>query len=808
MKTRIFGAAGYAPVAFEPGGRGWSRSGEGQGGTLRFWDAATGQPLNRRIDLGEHPIHWLSYSPDGRLLQITEQGGVVRLWDAATDRPLTYPFLRIPNHLKTGFHPSGRALLAAPYEGEGRARLVAIPEGIESATAVAPGSPRPIVRVADRPDGVGQTVAVDPGGNRLVAAGKTIRIIDLENGDAVGPPIRSRWQSPGPVAIGRDGTTIAHVANNTYGQSPGTLDCLVEVRDLATGRPRGSPLHPRNTVIALDVSPDGRSIATGDFSDLVQIWDAATGDPIGPPIVQENIVWSIAYSPDGTRLAVGTHRQRAEGHAGVRIWDLAHRRPLGPAARHRPASDAETLLWSGDGSRVTSLSRDARELMLIDGRTGEVVARAADFADLPTVMIASPDGSSLLLGTAEGTVEMRDSMNLNAIGRTMSPPDTLLLRRRVIALAVSPDGLTIAAGHVDGSIRLWDVATREPIGPPLCHDRSIIALVFRQGGRTLSSTSLDGEVRTWPVRDAWDGPAGQLTLRLEVDTGMALGPRQDVMILPPDVLDRKARELAERCAPARSIAVPQDDPGRHERDARRAEHRALWFTALFHLDHLIAHRPEDGPLRVRRAMALAAEGRTDEAQAELSRALEAGPREACVDLLVQRGTRRTRRRPPGPGQLGFQPGHRGSARRLVALRRPGRRERATWRSRRPRKGPTYSRREGCRQPLPFPAREQARGIGTPRSSDRVPRPGCRSGRWSRGPEPLDVAGAGPRTPGPPRPGGRPEWPCRGCRAGQSRPSELLACLVSARPRRSGRVPLTMRRKPRTTRGGQPAASRQ
>src|SRR5262249_8385283 len=117
LRTRIFRVSGYwyYPVAFEPGGR-WlvAGSGEGQRGALRVWDATAGQPLDRRIELGERFAAWLSYSPDGRLLQATEPGGIVRLWDAATDRPLAIPFLRIPGDLRTSFHPSGRALLAAP----------------------------------------------------------------------------------------------------------------------------------------------------------------------------------------------------------------------------------------------------------------------------------------------------------------------------------------------------------------------------------------------------------------------------------------------------------------------------------------------------------------------------------------------------------------------------------------------------------------------------------------------------------------------------------------------------------------------
>ncbi len=643
LRTPLNGTIGHSPVAIEPGGRwivAWSLAGQGAG--LRFWDATSGQPLDRRIDLGESFTPWLSYSPDGQLLQVAEPGGLVRLFDASTDRPLSYPFVRIPGGLRTAFDETGRALLATPAGNPGQARRIAIPEGMEAATGPAgvddPRSrsqARPVATVADQSQGASHMFAWNPARDRLVTTGKTVRILDPETGEAVGPPIRSRWQTPGPVAISRDGATMAHVSNNTTGDMPGTIDCLVEVRNVATGRLVGPPIYPRNTVIALDFSPDGRSIATGDFSDLVQVWDTARGAPIGPPILQENIVWSIAYSPDGSRLAVGTNEQRAEGHAGVRIWDLAARRPVGPVARHRPAGDVLSLLWSRDGSRVASFSRKSGEIMLVDGRDGACLARASDFGAPPHIMIGSPDGKMLLVGTTEGTVEMRDAADLKRSGPAMLPPDTLLIRRRVDALAISPDGLTVAAGHIDGTIRLWDVSTRQPIGPTLSHDRSVFSLAFRKGGRTLTATSIDGEVRHWPVPGPWEGPADLLALQLEVETGLGLGPSQDVSVLPPDVLRRKSRELSES-GPTTANAIPDDDLGRHEGDARRAERRAQWFAARFHLDRLISARPDDGRYRVRRALGLAAEGQADEARAELSRALQAGPREACLDLLVQR----------------------------------------------------------------------------------------------------------------------------------------------------------------------------
>jgi WD40 repeat protein len=254
-------------------------------------------------------------------------------------------------------------------------------------------------------------------------------------------------------------------------------------------------------------------VATGDFSDALQLWDTASGRPIGTPIRQENIVASVAFSPDGQRLAVGTHVTRRQGHAGVTIWDLKRRSAVGPQARHRTSGTPEYLIWSPDGTGLVSLDRESADLMRVDGRTGAVLRRASDFAGRPRLMITSPDGHSLLTGTADGLLELRDAVSLERIGPAMSAFVPGRLRGGVNALAFAPDGQTVASGYLDGTVRLWDVATHSPIGPPQNSMRALVALAFRQGGRTLTSLSQDGEVRSRAVREPMTGskPGSRLT---------------------------------------------------------------------------------------------------------------------------------------------------------------------------------------------------------------------------------------------------------------------------------------------------------
>ena len=151
------------------------------------------------------------------------------------------------------------------------------------------------------------------------------------------------------------------------------------------------------------------------------------------------------------------------------------------------------LAISADGQTAISGSFDSTAIRWsLTRNAAEQVLRF--HADAVNAVVLLGDGRAATAG-ADGRIAIWTS------GKT--EPDAVLEGHTapIVALAVSPDGATLASASWDHTVRLWPLAG----GAPRVldgHTQNVNGVAFTADGRTLVSVSYDLSVRIWPLSGA------------------------------------------------------------------------------------------------------------------------------------------------------------------------------------------------------------------------------------------------------------------------------------------------------------------
>jgi WD40 repeat protein/tetratricopeptide (TPR) repeat protein len=547
-----------------------------------------------------------------------------RLWDAATGRPIGSPLRHGHEVWDASFSPDGRLLVTASLDGT--AQLWELGRGeIAPIGGVPAGPDRPVGSgLAHKDDHKIYRATFDRDGSRALLGGRrAARLVEADTGQPTGRPMTQRWPRNGAVVFSPDGgrLAIAGQGADSVDEEGGSTWSTCQVWDAATGRPVAllPHLHP---VSALAFSPDGRVLATGDHRGAIHLWDARTGAMIGEPLSAGSVVFSVAFSPDGRLLAAGTGQLV---HQAV-LWDLGSGQARGDPGRFRDR--VPILTFSPDGADLAAGSWDGSALVIATS-TGRVRAELRHGGSLSGVAF-SPDGRLVL--TNGGTADVGSARLWDA--RTGEPASPVLTHpsASMIPAAFTPDGTALVIGYADGAVRLWDVATARPLGAAgaLRHESWTVA--FAPDGRSVLAVDVRGDLRTWPVPRPAPGPIDRLRRQVRVWTGRELDSGHSAALLAPGDWERLRAEVGD----APSMPDATDELDWHEANARDAEAAGDSFGARWHLDRLIAARPDDGLLHARRARVALWAGEVAAAEVDIERALSLGPRDRILDWLDHR----------------------------------------------------------------------------------------------------------------------------------------------------------------------------
>jgi WD40 repeat protein len=98
-------------------------------------------------------------------------------------------------------------------------------------------------------------------------------------------------------------------------------------------------------------------------------------------------------------------------------------------------------------------------------------------------------------GSDDGTVRLWDTVTGQPVGQPLTGHTGT-----VTSVVFSPEGTRLVSGSHDKTVRLWDATTGQPIGQPLTgHTDKVNSIAYSPEGTRLATGSDDKTVRLWPA---------------------------------------------------------------------------------------------------------------------------------------------------------------------------------------------------------------------------------------------------------------------------------------------------------------------
>jgi WD40 repeat protein len=277
---------------------------------------------------------------------------------------------------------------------------------------------------------------------------------------------------------------------------------------------------------AVSYSPDGKTIAAGDYGGTIRLWDAKTGTEIWN-VQPHRTIRCLAFAPDGKLLASAGPSDRSEA---LILMDAR----TGQEKHRLPSESGEFIggvEFSPDGKLLAVAIPNDHAIRILDTNSYKEVSRVKAFCSEPSALAFSPDSSLFVSTGLEGSVYVWESASGKEVKQLPNTSESTAVRFSlngkllavggremkhvfrvsdwqeqsqfkdgrswVLSLAFTKDETTLIESN-GAEVRVWDVTTGKLVRPVGKHSGSVTSMSVSPDGETVAVGSYSrGALHQW-----------------------------------------------------------------------------------------------------------------------------------------------------------------------------------------------------------------------------------------------------------------------------------------------------------------------
>ena len=322
------------------------------------------------------------------------------------------------------------------------------------------------------------TIAFAPNGGLLASGGLdgSVRLWNPQSGSGVGRSVSAGEDIPiDALAFTAQGTVLSAV----------DWDGMLHRWEVSDQHEIGTPVLAAPALVgggafAPVFSPSGTVLATSYQNRTVRLWNTVAGKVLCtiPLAGSSNQVSSVAFDPADSVLAT------TESDGDIQFWNPDDCRPDGALIDQGTDDRSIAIAFNARGTMLAATGLSGSVLLWnpISGARVGTLSQGADSTNFAETLAFSPDGRQLATGNRDGTVRLWNLATSQQLAQLSDSVEGMVValapngafqqlaqlsgsvQGMVDQVAFDPNGAFLASGADDGTVRLWSLPSRLPVG--------------------------------------------------------------------------------------------------------------------------------------------------------------------------------------------------------------------------------------------------------------------------------------------------------------------------------------------------------